>query len=92
MEAHFDTKTADLVILGQPNVENKTIDNPLVVPHAAELPGEPRLEGAGARTELVPRVRVADQHRAALLRLPHHGWTGHHLHGGDADLRHSALA
>jgi cytochrome bd ubiquinol oxidase subunit I len=33
MEAHFDTKTADLVILGQPNVENKTIDNPLVVPH-----------------------------------------------------------
>ncbi len=34
MEAHFDTKTADLVILGQPNVENKTIDNPLVVPKA----------------------------------------------------------
>ncbi|MGC2211530.1 MAG: cytochrome ubiquinol oxidase subunit I [Candidatus Korobacteraceae bacterium] len=33
MEAHFDTKTADLVILGQPNVEDKTIDNPLVVPH-----------------------------------------------------------
>jgi cytochrome d ubiquinol oxidase subunit I len=33
MEAHFDTKSADLVILGQPNVENKTIDNPLVVPH-----------------------------------------------------------
>jgi len=32
MEAHFDTKTADLVILGQPNVENKSIDNPLVVP------------------------------------------------------------
>src|ERR1700687_4024464 len=34
MEAHFDTKTADLVILGQPNVEGKTIDNPLVVPKA----------------------------------------------------------
>jgi cytochrome d ubiquinol oxidase subunit I len=33
MEAHFDTQSADLVILGQPNVENKTIDNPLVVPH-----------------------------------------------------------
>ncbi len=32
MEAHFDTRAADLVILGQPNVENKTIDNPLVVP------------------------------------------------------------
>jgi len=32
MEAHFDTSTADLVILGQPNVETKTIDNPLVVP------------------------------------------------------------
>jgi cytochrome bd ubiquinol oxidase subunit I len=32
MEAHFDTKTADLVILGQPNVDKKTIDNPLVVP------------------------------------------------------------
>ncbi len=27
-------KTADLVILGQPNVETKSIDNPLVVPHA----------------------------------------------------------
>ncbi len=34
MEAHFDTKTADLVILGQPNVETKSIDNPLVVPKA----------------------------------------------------------
>jgi cytochrome d ubiquinol oxidase subunit I len=34
MEAHFDTKSADLVILGQPNVETKSIDNPLVVPHA----------------------------------------------------------
>lgn len=33
MEAHFDTGAAGLVILGQPNVENKTIDNPLVVPH-----------------------------------------------------------
>jgi len=32
MEAHFDTSTAGLVILGQPNVETKTIDNPLVVP------------------------------------------------------------
>ncbi len=32
MEAHFDTKTADLVILGQPNVDKKSIDNPLVVP------------------------------------------------------------
>jgi cytochrome d ubiquinol oxidase subunit I len=34
MEAHFDTSTADLVILGQPNVETKSIDNPLVVPRA----------------------------------------------------------
>ncbi len=34
MEAHFDTREADLVILGQPNVEGKTIDNPLVVPKA----------------------------------------------------------
>jgi cytochrome d ubiquinol oxidase subunit I len=32
MEAHFDTRAADLVILGQPNVEDKTIDNPLIVP------------------------------------------------------------
>ena len=29
---------------------------------SAELPGEPRLEVAGARSELVPRVRVADEH------------------------------
>ncbi len=34
MEAHFDTKTADLVILGQPNTDTKTIDNPLVIPKA----------------------------------------------------------
>jgi cytochrome bd ubiquinol oxidase subunit I len=34
MEAHFDTGSAGLVILGQPNVETKSIDNPLVVPHA----------------------------------------------------------
>lgn len=32
MEAHFDTKPADLVIIGQPNVETRTIDNPVVVP------------------------------------------------------------
>jgi len=34
MEAHFDTSTANLVILGQPNMETKSIDNPLVVPKA----------------------------------------------------------
>ena len=34
MEAHFDSKAADLVILGQPNTETKSIDNPLIVPHA----------------------------------------------------------
>jgi len=34
MEAHFDTKPADLVIIGQPNVEEKRIDNPIVIPKA----------------------------------------------------------
>lgn len=32
MEAHFNTKAADLVIIGQPNVETKTIDNPIIIP------------------------------------------------------------
>lgn len=35
MEATFETKNgAELVILGQPNVEEKKIDNPLVIPKA----------------------------------------------------------
>lgn len=32
MEGHFETDTAGLVFLGQPNVEEKRLDNPIVLP------------------------------------------------------------
>ena len=54
MEAHFDTRTADLVILGQPNVETKSIDNPLVVPKALSFLISRNWNAPGAWTEFVP--------------------------------------
>jgi cytochrome d ubiquinol oxidase subunit I len=32
MEGHFETETGDLVFLGQPNVEEQRLDNPIVLP------------------------------------------------------------
>ena len=52
MEALFESRQgAPLVIIGQPDVEKRRIDNPIVIPRILELPCLPRLgsphEGAG---------------------------------------------
>jgi cytochrome d ubiquinol oxidase subunit I len=82
MEATFETKQgADLVILGQPNVEQKKIDNPLVLPKVLSLLALRDWNGEDARAGFLPRVRLALEHSIALLQLPHHGRPGDDLHG-----------
>ncbi len=44
------TQGAPLAILGQPDVQNQRLDNPLMVPRAAELPHLPGMEGQRERT------------------------------------------
>ena len=81
MEALFASQPgAPLVLIGQPNVEEQKIDNPLVVPERAQLPDLPRVEGGGEGTRRVSAGPVADEHCAALLQLPHHGGAGHVVH------------
>ena len=81
MEALFESQPgAPIVLIGQPNVDERKIDNPLVVPERAELSDLPRMEGGSERAERFPARSMADEYRIALFQLSHHGGTGNALH------------
>ena len=81
MEALFVSQTgAPLVILGQPNVEERKIDNPLEVPDALSFLTYRAWKADVQGLDAFPAGCVAGEHRAALLLLPHHGWAGNDLH------------
>ncbi len=75
---------APLVIMGQPDEQQRKIDNPLEVPRHAQHADLPPLERACSGAERFPQRRLARQHPTAVLQLPHHGWAGDDLHRGDA--------
>ena len=59
MEALFETQTgAPLDIIGQPDVENQKIDNPMVVPKRAQLPDIPRWSAEVKGLERISRGRT----------------------------------
>ena len=81
MEALFVSQAgAPLVILGQPDVAERKIDNPIEVPDALSFLDLPRVESRCAGARCVPARYVAGEHRASLLQLPHHGRAGDNLH------------
>ncbi len=80
MEGIFRTEAgAPLVIMGQPNMQTLTLDNPFVIPKMLSFMTyqhfNAEIQGAGR----LPARPLAGQHPACLLRLSHHGRPGHDL-------------
>ena len=74
MEGLFTSERgAPMVILGQPDMDRKRLDNPIARPESAQLHASPRLDGRGQRTRRIPAETRSRQHPAALLRVSHHG-------------------
>ena len=93
MEALFHSeKGAPLVILGQPNVEQQRIDNPLIVNRMLSflIYGTATAEVPGLR--LVPAPRLAHEHSVAVLRVPHNGRPGNSIRRADGTCYAFALA
>ncbi len=86
MEALFVSQAgAPLVILGQPNVDQRKIDNPIECSRRSQLSDLSRMEGRRPGARRIPQGNVAGKRRSSLLQLPHHGWAGDDLychHGG----------
>ena len=81
MEALFATQPgAPLVLIGQPNVDEKKIDNPLIIPNALSFLTYRAWDGGSKRPERISARPVADQYRTSLLQLPHHGGTRDAVH------------
>jgi cytochrome bd-type quinol oxidase subunit 1 len=74
---------ADLVLIGQPNMETLTIDNPLAVPSALSLLVYDDLYAKVKGLDAFPPARVARPHCALVLRLSHHGRARHAPARGD---------
>ena len=62
---------------------NQRIDNPIVVSEDAELPDLAQLERGSEGLELVAEGRLAGEHPASVLRIPHHGRAGDNVHRRD---------
>ena len=77
MEGLFHTEAgAPLAILGQPDVPNERLDNPLTVPRALSFLTYRAWTRAGVRARSFSRGELARPNRTSLFQLSHHGGTG----------------
>ena len=80
MEGIFQTvEGAPLVILGQPNMETLTLDNPLEIPMLLSFMTYRRFQATVVGLEDFPAGSLARQRAAGLLRLPDNGRFGDHI-------------
>ena len=80
MEGRFESgPMAGIVLIGQPNVAARRLDNPILVPGMLSFLAFGTFLGEVRGSMSSPRT-VARQHRAALLRLPRHGGPRHAVH------------
>ena len=71
MEGLFtNERGAPLMLVGQPNMTEKKLDNPIYLPWLLNFLTLPAMEGRGERARRLSRGPLARQHPAALLRLP----------------------
>ena len=71
---------AEINFIGQPDVQNQRLDNPVRMPGILSFIAYGSFDRNVKGLERVPARTVASQHRAALLQLSHHGGPRHHLH------------
>ena len=76
MEGLFHSQqNAPLAILGQPDVQNQRLDNPLVIPSMLSFLTYKSWTAQVDGLDQFPEVRMARQYSAALFQLSHHGGT-----------------
>ena len=76
MEGLFDNQHgAPLVIIGQPDVGARKLDNPIAVPDMLSFLTYRRWKAEVQGLLQFPGRSVARQHSALVLRLPYHGWS-----------------
>ena len=93
MEGLFETQQgAPLAILGQPDVQNRKLDNPLVVPQMLSFLTYKNWSANVRGLDAFPRNRMARPDSAALLQLSRHGRPGDNLYCGDGRCRILVLA
>ena len=84
MEGRFETgPMAEITLIGQPNVKERRLDNPIRMPGLLSFLAYGTFHSRRARPGRISARDVADQYRAALLRLPRHGRPRHDLHRAD---------
>ena len=84
MEGLFQTENgAPLAIVGQPDLDQQRLDNPLTVPYALSFLTYQRWNAEVQGPRRISAGPVAGQHPAAVLQLSHHGGAGHDLHRRD---------
>ena len=69
-----------ITLIGQPNVKERRIDNPIKIPGVLSFLAYGTFHSDVRGLDAFPPDDVAHQHRAALLRLSRHGRTRHDLH------------
>ena len=93
MEGLFETEAgAPLALIGQPDVDKRRLDNPLVVPRALSFLTYQRWKAEVKGLDAFPPGSLAGQHPAALFQLSHHGGAGDHFHRRDGAGRARAVA
>lgn len=90
-EGQFRTETgAGLVLVGQPNLEAMTIDNPLIVPNALSFFGAQALWSRDQGVGRFSPEGLARQYCPVVLRVSRHGRVGNHFYRHHAPVGHSA--
>jgi len=81
MEGMFATQRgAPIALIGQPDLQNRRLDNPLEVPRALSFLTYRRWMSESKRFGRVPAAGLARQYSAAVLQLPYYGGARHRLH------------
>ena len=81
MEGRFETgPMAEITLIGQPNVRERRLDNPIKIPGMLSFLAYGTFHSDVRGTRRVSAGDLAHEHRAPLLRLSRHGRPGHDVH------------
>jgi len=92
MEGLFETtQGAPLAIIGQPDTQQKKLDNPILVPRMLSFLMYQRWMAEVKGLDAFPEDEQPENIRAPVLQLSHDGRPWDHLHRGDGGVRLEAM-
>jgi cytochrome d ubiquinol oxidase subunit I len=84
MEGRFETgPRAEITLIGQPNVKERRLDNPIKIPGMLSFLAYGTFHSEVRGLDAFPPENLASEHRAPVLRLSRDGRPGHDLHRSD---------